>query len=140
MVGDHVAVLARDPQSLIPNGLVEVATGHQEVHQVAVERVGGSAQGVESNRPRLLVALDVDHSRLRDAHPSAKLGRRHPEGVANGADPASRRAAFSRYQRSQITEAFVESGAGYRLPGKHRTTSYRFQPAFAKCSAGYNQG
>lgn len=100
VVGHAAEMLSGLPAGLVLDALLEAGPRDEEVDELAVESVSSPAERAQLDATVEFAAFDVDDRRLRDPHPSGQLRARHPERIANGADPSAMGARLIE-QRSQ---------------------------------------
>lgn len=94
----------------------ERAVWHECVNERAIERFGGTAQGLELNRPALFRGFEGRDAWRPNAQTAGILYAAHPERITDGAYPSlGRRAeALRRLQGSQaVIKALPSAFAGF---------------------------
>lgn len=100
------------------DSLFETCAWQEEVDDVAVEGVGGTAQGPELDPVGGLAGFEISDGGLAQAHALRELLTGHAERVADGAHPAAVGPMFLA-ERRQPSKTSVEMLPSSRAMGTH---------------------
>ncbi len=110
--------LGRLSLRLRQNRLIEGRPRNEEIDEVAIEGIGGTAKRVESDRFVRFAALHPRNARLANIHTCGELGARHAEGFPDSSDPAPVRSGLLRHEAKPFKPC-VEVGSDLGTSFRH---------------------
>ena len=106
-MGNRLDVACRHISGSPLNHVLQSRARNENILEVTVERVGGSLERLEPNRPGNFVLFYAVHRLRAHAHSPRKLGTRHPQGIPNCPYPSGMRPGADRSTRT--IEALIQT-------------------------------